>query len=374
MKREVGKPMKKTLVIIASLRLGGAEKIGAELVTNMELKDNQVYFLVFGEEEGAYEKMVKEKGCKIIRIPWPKFPYFQYYKDLKRINKEVGGFDVVHSHTLLNNGINMAIFKSLGTKVRISHAHSTNSYRKDSFATRMYEKLMKNIIKKYATDYVACGEAAGNYLYGEKLFAEKGVVINNGIDFDKFAFNQQAREEIRKELGLEDEYVIGNISRLDKVKNHGFLLDVFSQVASLEPHSKLLIVGEGDELVNIKEKIRMLKLQDKVILTGARTDVDRIINAMDVAVYPSLFEGLPVSPIEAQINGVPCVLSKNITTEVKISEDVKFLSLYESVSLWGNEILSFKNKDRAKTTYTKAASKYDIKESAAQLEKIYTRF
>lgn len=365
--------MKKTLVIIASLRLGGAEKIGAELVTNMELKDNEVYFLVFGDEKGAYEKMVKENGCKIIRLPWPKFPYIKYYKDLKRINKEVGGFDVVHSHTLLNNGINLAIFKKLGAKVRISHAHSTNSYKKDSFVTRIYEKLMKNMIKNNATDYVACGEAAGKYLYGEKLFERKGIVINNGIDFDKFAFSKDSRDEVRKELGLKDEFVVGNISRLDKVKNHSFLLEVFSQVVSIEPNSKLLIVGQGDELENIKDKIEMLKLKDKVILTGPRTDVDRIINAMDVAVYPSLFEGLPVSPIEAQINGVPCVLSKNITNEVKISEDIKFLSLYESVSLWANEIVSFKGKDRDKVSYTKDASKYDIKESAAQLEKIYSR-
>lgn len=365
--------MKKILVIIASLGLGGAEKIGAELVTNMDLKDNEVSFLVFGDEVGAYEEMVKEKGCKVVRMPWPKFPYIEYYKNLKKINKEVGGFDVVHSHTLLNNGINMAIFKSFGTKVRISHAHSTNSYRKDSFTTRVYEKLMKKIIKMYATDYVACGEKAGRYLYGDKLFEEKGVIVNNGIDFDKFVYNEEDRNAIRKELGIQDEFVVGNISRLDKVKNHSFLLDVFSQISSIEPNSKLVIVGDGEELEAIKDKIRMLKLQDKVILTGPRTDVNRIINAMDVAVYPSLFEGLPVSPIEGQINGLPCVLSKNITTEVKISEDVKFLSLYESVSMWANEIHSFKGNDRSKTSYTDEAKKYDIKESAKKLSVIYNK-
>lgn len=364
--------MKKVLVI-CNLEMGGEEKMGSELILNMDKTDLQVCFLCFGHKQGVFERKVIDDGNRVIHIDSPKFPYLHYYRQLKEVQNKYGPFDVVHSHHLLNNGITLYFFHRLGVPKLISHSHTTDSNRTPNLMTRIYEKEMKKLIKKYATDFLACGQEAGVYLYGKELFNKKGIIINNGINVDQFKFDEDVRNEYRDQFELKDQFVIGNIARLEKVKNHLFLLDVFSEVVKKFPNSKLVIVGDGSYKEKIENRINDLNLNNKVLVLGARSDIAKLQNMLDVIVYPSLYEGLPVSLVEAQQNNLPCVLSNNITTEVKISENVDFLDLDEGLDAWSNAILKYNKGDGSRyINKTNAqAKKYDIKESSKVLRKIY---
>lgn len=363
--------MKKILIIIGSLRIGGAEKITVDLVKNMKKQNKEISLLVFDDIKEHYEESVIKDGCRVIHIKCPKPPFFQYYKDLKEINNVYGSFDSIHTCTLLNSGINILVFKLLGCKNLICHSHSTNSGRKQNIITMLYECVMKTIIRKNATVLLACGEAAGEYLYGKKLFAEKGLVIKNGVDFELFSFNEDERRKFREEFNFEDKIVIGNVARLDKIKNQEFLLEIFKIISEIKPNSRLVIVGDGPEKENLNRKIRDLDVSDKVYMLGARDDVYKILNMFDVFVLPSLYEGLPVSLIEAQVNSLPIVVSGNITCEIKLTEDVDFVGLDKTHQVWAKHILQMASIERKQKVVTEAMEKYNIRRSAAQLEEIY---
>ncbi|MCH5185482.1 MAG: glycosyltransferase [Oscillospiraceae bacterium] len=363
--------MKKILIVIGALRIGGAEKITTDFILNMDREGLDFYFLVFGEDTGEYEEILRYNGCKIIHISPPAPPYLKYAAELKEVWNKYNGFDIVHTHTLLNNGINIYIFKKLGCKRLISHSHSTSSNRSPGFVMNVYEKMMKKMIRKYATDYLACGVAAGEYLYGKELFDNYGTVINNGVDFEKFCFDKEARESLRQKYDIKDMFVIGMIARLTKVKNHTFLIDVFDNVNKLYPKSRLVIIGDGDQRETIEERIKALNLKDKVLMPGNRNDIYLLQNMIDVTVYPSHYEGLPVALVEAQVNGIPCVLSDAITREVQISEKVQFLSLQKSAEEWAKAVLEYKDVSRADNPLNEKGKNYDIKKSAEKLREIY---
>ena len=364
--------MKKVLVI-CNLTMGGEEKMGSELILNMDREDLDVTFLVFGHEQGVFERNVIDHGIRVVHINWPKFPFINYFSQLKEVQKKYGPFDIAHAHHLLNNGITLCFLHKLGVKKLVSHSHNTDSNRNPNLLTKIYEKLMKKMIKKYATDYIACGEEAGEYLYGKDFFRKNGIIINNGIDVNKFKFSIEKRNSLRKEFELENKFIIGNIARLTKIKNHIFLIDIFNELLKKEPNAVLLIVGDGVNKENIEKHVKELNLSNKVILTGPRNDIPDLQNMLDVIVYPSLYEGLPVSLVEAQFNNLPCVLSNNITTEVKISKNVSFLDLDGSLEKWVDEILKYdlKNGDRYLNKLDDKAKAFDIKESSKLLRKIY---
>ena len=365
--------MKRILIIIGSLRIGGAEKITVELIRHMNRTDKEITFMVFDEKKEAYESEVVDMGCNVVHIKRPAPPYLIYYQHLKKLNKEYGPFDICHSCTLLNNGINLAIFSHLGCHKLISHAHSTNSGRTSSLLVRGYEKIMKILISKYATDFLACGEDAGKYLYGEQLFAKKGVVINNGIDFKLFLFNKCKREMLRKEMKLSDKIVIGNVARLDKLKNQSFLIDLISAMVKIDRRYRLLIVGEGTERANLLRKIKKAGVEKYVQLLGARNDVPELLNIFDIFVLPSQYEGLPVSLVEAQVNGLPIVVSDTVTKEIKISPNCTFIGLEESMDKWIEVLLKYGKKTRIPADFAMIDNKYNIELCSSELEKIYGR-
>ena len=362
--------MKRILIIIGSLKIGGAEKVMVDLVRYIERSDKEITFLVFDKKMEKYEKEVHEIGCNVVHIKHSLLPY-TYYKRLKKVNDEYGPFDVCHSCTLLNSGLNLALFYRIGCPIRISHSHSTNSGRKDSFVVRIYEKCMKKLILKYTTNYLACGKDAGDYLYGKEVFSEKGIVINNGIDFTLYSFNREKRNLLRKEMGLLGKIVIGNVARLVKLKNQEFLIDIMEVLVKKEPQCVLILVGDGEEKENIEKKVKSKKLERYVRLLGARDDVYNILNSMDLFVLPSLYEGFPLSLIEAQVNGLPVVVSDKVTKEVKLSDGCHFLSLDEDVVKWADMFLKYAKKEREPVELTSLYNKYDINICARKLEREY---
>lgn len=337
----------------------------------MDRRGLKIYFLVFGKEIGNYENKVQQLGCEVLHIEVPKVPYIQYKRNLKSVWKTYGPFDVVHTHTLLNNGINCKIFNELGCRKIISHSHSTNSNRKNGVITKIYESLMKKWIKRYATDYIACGVEAGEYLYGKELFSKKGMVIPNGVDVNKFSFNPAIRNDMREVLGIEDEYVIGHVARLSEVKNHKFVLEIMKELKKCKGKYKYVIIGDGPCEKEIIDKISELELEKDVMLLGNRDDINDLQNAFDLVVYPSFYEGVPVALIEAQMNGIPCIVSSNVSQEVKIMEYTKFISLEKSSGEWADEIIKYQCVQRKENHALPNMKAYDIKASAEKLREIY---
>ena len=261
---------------------------------------------------------------------------FKYIKELKRLLKE-GNYDIVHSNMNALSVFPLYAAKKAGIKIRIAHSHSTSN--KKEWKKNIVKKLLRPFSKTYATHYFACSELAGRWLFGDKTFnAGKVTIINNAVDLDRFKYNAELRREVRKELNLENELVIGHIGRFMPQKNHTFLIDVFSEFNKIVPQSKLLLLGDGPLFNEIVDKVETQGLKDKVVFAGVQEQPEKYYQAMDCFLLPSLYEGLPVVGVEAQMNGLPCFFSDGITAEAKILDSTIYLPLESNAKTWAKEI------------------------------------
>lgn len=362
----------KVLHVIGALHIGGAENMAMNFLRYIDKSRFQCDYLVFGKEVGEYESEAISLEAKVIHIDAPSEGYLAYARNLKTILQE-GNYDVIHSHTLLNNGLTLKIARNIGIKKRISHSHSTDSGRKETLTYKIYSYVMKQIIKVYATEYIACGVDAGNYLYGRRLFESKGIIINNGIHLESYLYSEKKRKKIRDAFGVNNQIVIGHVGRFAKVKNHMFLLDIFEQISKNNRDAILLLVGDGELRPDIEGKIQTLGLNDKVILAGNRNDVSDIMQAMDILVFPSLYEGLPIVLVEAQAAGLPCIVSANVTKELDVANLITYISLDESPNKWADEVLKVFEKNIRKSPYNEIKNAgYDIYDAIKKLENVYS--
>ena len=316
----------------------------------------------------AYEDEIKKLGGKIYYIPNVKKNYQGYVKQLKRILRETK-YDVVHVNMLSAANIVPLIVASYG-KVPTVIAHSHNSST-PGVVRNLLHRINRPLIPMFATKYFACSELAGEWLFSKKIRKSNNYhLIHNALDLKKFAFSLSEREEIRHELGVEGKFVLGHVGRFEEQKNHEFLLEIFREVASACEEAILLLVGEGELQEMIQKKAEEYGIEDRIRFLGIRKDVAELWKGMDIFVFPSLFEGLPIVALEAQASGIRSVMADTITAEVKIVNKVKFLSLQDSPKEWSRVILSYKGEDRSeeensgiRQAFAKAG--YDI-ESAAQ--------
>lgn len=225
--------------------------------------------------------------------------------------------------------------------MRICHNHTTACWGEG--AKTLLKYILRPWNKLFATDFFACGETAGRWMYGNRCFEQGRVsVMSNAIDTQKFAFDPGARKQLRDELKIsQDAFVIGHVGRFMYQKNHSFLIDIFAEVLKNKPGAVLLLVGEGELMGNIREKVRARGISGSVVFTGAREDVNKLYSAMDVFCLPSFYEGMPVVAWEAQANGLPCVFSERITKETSQSNNsCQFLHLEQGVKEWAIVVCS----------------------------------
>lgn len=336
--------MKKVLIIIGKLCVGGAERVGRDIGFFADPAKYKIHYLVYGEEVGAYEQELTQRGCRIIHMIPPSAGYAAYWRTLTKLIREEQ-YDVIHCHTMFSSGWAMMAGKKYGVPIRISHSHSIRGNEKRGFVKNTYENFMRRLILRYATHLVGCGKSAGNWLYGERVFKERGILIYNGIGLDRFVFDDTVRGTIRQQLGLNDRFVIGHAGHLAPVKNQDFLLELMPLVLQNRPNAFLLLLGEGPDRGALEEKIRSLGLGDRVRLMGNVRNVHEYLSAMDVFVFPSRYEGMPLAMIEAQTNGLPCVISSNIPDDVHLTELVQALSLDEAQLQWVDTICKAKRTD-----------------------------
>lgn len=333
---------KRILHVIANLSIGGAEKVARDIGMYVSPEEYEFHYIVFGDEVGPYEMQLLSCGHKVFHLPSPSQNYSAFYRSLCRLMQKYH-YTAVHGHTMFNIGWIMLAAKRSGVPIRIAHAHSAMSDGR-SLKETVYEAAMRFLILRCATALVSCGEAAGNRLYGEKAFARRGILILNGVDVDAFSYNEQARSRIRRELSLDQAFVIGHAGHLREVKNQKYLIDLLPKILQRKSNAMLLFLGDGEDLPMLKQRAEANGVSDRVVFTGNVLNVPDYLSAMDVFAFPSLFEGMPLSIIEVQANGLPCVLSTGVPADVHLTDLIHSVSL-EQPDQWVDSISTLERRD-----------------------------
>lgn len=360
---------KKVLLVAPVLDIGGAEKVVRDIAYYADPERYEMHLLILKDKVGIYEEQLLAKGCKSFHVPEPSDSYAGYFRALMEIMKRER-YDAVHVHTMFSSGWVMLAAKLCGVPVRISHAHSALQDGRGVVKT-VYEAVMRFLILTCSTDLVACGVKAGKRLYGPRAFAKRGQLVLNGIDIPGFAYCEASRKKIREELGAQDRFILGHAGHLAEVKNQSFLLDLMPQILEKRPDALLLLLGEGEDRPMLEKKIRDMKLQAHVIMTGNVTNVSDYLSAMDVFVFPSLYEGLPLSILEVQANGLPCVISDSVPEDVFLTDLIHPLSLDEPQKRWIDTIFSAHRGDTAKYNLQLQNSDYSVETEVAKIYRIY---
>jgi glycosyltransferase involved in cell wall biosynthesis len=323
------------------------------------------------KEDGAFDKAVKAFGAQVFVLPELKYRNtLKFLSELGRFYKSNHDYDIVHVHSPNIGLFNFYLAKKYGIMNRLLHSHNTKYSDKSISAIRNF--ILQLPLKFYVTSKVACSKKASKFLFGSKAM-EKGEVFlaKNAIDADKFRYNKKIREQVRKKLNLEGNFVIGHIGRFNAQKNHSFLLDIFQQIVKKDKSAILVLVGNGELEGEILKKSKSFGIEDSIVFMGSRNDVSDLLQAFDVFVLPSLFEGLPLVGIEIQAAGLPSVVSNSITDEIKITDIVEFMSLQDSPIKWAEKIISFKNYSRTNLFEEVFKSGYDEKIAAKKLQDHY---
>lgn len=295
----------------------------------------------------------------------------------KEINEILSrGYDVLHMNTSYWSGFmieEIAMNKHIPKVIVHSHSigvdHVDEMRRVDMTKRHQYYKQLFN--ENYATHFCACSYAAADWLFGEQIPRDKIIILKNAIDVKKFVFNRRIRKKIREEMEYHSNFVIGHVGRFNYSKNHRFLIDIFNDIHKFNPDTRLLLVGDGGYEDQTKKQVESYGLSSCVSFMGWRKDTHKLLQAMDLFLLPSYFEGLPISLIEAQAAGLPCIASKFVTQEVNITNKVKFLDLDKEK--WINEInrIISNNTQRCDMSQKITEAGYNIHESVKILEKLY---
>ena len=357
------------LHVIGRMDRGGTESMLMNHYRYMDHSRIQFDFVVHTKEHCDFDDEIKRLGGNIYHVRrFNVLNIYSYRKDWVNLFREHQGYDAIHVHHFLVAGIILPIAAQYGIPVRIVHSHNTQPP-----ILLMKEKVMwlfhRNMIK-YSTIRLACSKAAGRYLFCDEPF----MVFCNAIDTEKFRFDSKERERLRCEFGYKPEnLVIGHIGSFrTRQKNHAFIVDVFATIIKQNPNARLLLVGVGKLRKEIERKIQSLKLEEKCIFAGARGDVPALLSAMDVFLFPSLFEGLSVVSVEVQASGLPCVASTAITEESRLTDLFVQLRLEEPIEQWAHAVLSARS-SKARALYSEEVARagYDVRANVKRLEDIY---
>ena len=355
-------PMR-VLHIVTYMGRGGLETLLMNVYRHIDREKIQFDFLVHRSFRADYDDEIEALGGIIYRLP--RLNPFDpgYRKVLLDFFRQHPEYRIVHSHLDCMSSIPLAAAKKAGVPVRIAHSHNSNQDKNLKYPLKL---IYMRKIPRYATDLFACSQLAGDWMFpGQKV-----RLVKNGIETQTFSFNTEIRKHMRQELGLEGNLVFGHVGRFMPQKNHSFLIDIFAEVQKKQKNTKLLLVGEGPLEGEIREKVRKLELEDEVLFLGVRSDVNRIMQAMDVFLLPSLYEGLGMVAVEAQCVGLPCVVSEGVPAECSMTDGVTYLPLGNPEE-WAEAVLSMGNGKRENQVDHIKRAGYDIVTTANWLQEFY---
>ena len=348
---------------------GGVESVVMNYYRHIDRTKIQFDFICDNDSTNIPYEEIEKLGGKVILIP-PYQKVFKYHNALKKVLKD-GNYKIVHSHINTLSVFSLFAAKCAGVPVRIAHSHSTTNKKEKK--KNLLKQVLRTFSRLFATDYMCCSELAGRWLFGNKEYDKGNVyLLNNAIDLDKFKYDEKVRKEKRKELNISDDtLVIGHVGRFVEQKNHRFLIDIFNEYHKENKNSILMLIGQGPLLLEIKEKVKKLNIEDKVLFLGQKENIYDYYNAMDLFLFPSLYEGLGMVMIEAQVNGVSCVASTEVPKCTKINDFVKFVKLSDDISNWVNSIKPEFNNNRKNNITNFRKSCFNIKYETKKLEKKY---
>ena len=294
--------MIRVLHVVTYMGRGGLETMLMNYYRHIDRSKVQFDFLVHREFEADYDEEIKSLGGRIYHVsrlvPWSR----RYKAELRRFFRTHPEYKIVHVHQDCLSSVALQCAKECGIPVRIAHSHNSNQ---DKNIKYLFKRYYMRKIPETATELFACGKAAGDWMFGGKTYR----LLPNAIAAEKYIYEEEKAKKIKKELDLEKNIVIGHIGRFNPQKNHKFLIDIFEKCFEKNQKVRLMLIGDGEGRKEIENKVKERGLQDNVIFMGVRRDVPELLQAMDVFVFPSLYEGLPVTMIEEQAAGVPAVIS-----------------------------------------------------------------
>lgn len=357
------------LHVVPNMQAGGLETFIMNVYRNIDREKVQFDFLVHYRERKFYDEEIAQLGGVIYRFSLREdgnlLKYLYELNKFFRLHRE---YKIIHCHMESIGFLVFLFAKFYKIEVRISHAH-TNSTEKNLKGRVKF--FLSKLVKYVSTDNYACSVEAGDYLFGKRPYK----VLENGIELDRFWFKDEKRKKVREELGISEETMaLGHIGRFCLAKNHWLVVDIFYEYQKKVANSVLLLVGEGEELARVRKKCQDLKIEDKVKFLGVRKDTDYLYSAFDVFLLPSLFEGLGIVLIEAQMAGLYCYASKEVVpTEALISDRLQYIDLEKPASWWALKIITDNKYDRRKIAFTFQKEKYDIKKVVKTLEDFYIK-
>lgn len=355
----------RVLQIVTTMNRGGLETMLMNYYRNIDRSKIQFDFLEHRSEESDYDQEIMSLGGKIYRISTLNPFSSTYRKELKQFFKNHPEYKIVHCHLDCMSSIPLSYAKKAGIEVRIAHSHSSSQDKNIKF---LLKSFYKRRISNVATHLFACGDKAGKWMFGNSNFS----VINNAINTKDFVFNQDMSEKVREKLGLQNKFVIGHVGRFNEPKNHTFIIDIFKELVSINDNARLLLVGEGSLKNEIEKKANEVGLSKYVIFYGKCNCVNEIMQAFDIFLFPSLYEGLPVTMVEAQASGLKCFISNKVPEECIMSDNVEILNLDDSSKKWANSINKYRDgyirKNMMKSIRN---SGFDIEKNVKELEVFY---
>lgn len=361
----------RVLMLFTILNRGGAETMVMNYYRHIDRSKVQFDFIVHREERGAYEDEIERLGGRIYRMmplrPWT-IP--QYKHQIRQFFDKHSEYRIIHGQCSESGYFIYQEAAKRQIPVIIAHAHSSHV----PFDLKLiFRTWMKHKMRPYLTHYFACGKDAAEWLFGKRL-AKKAIILPNAIDIQQYVFSPSIRQEIRSQLGVSDNYtLVCHVGSFVKPKNHRQIVEIFNAYHKVQPNSKLMLIGEGPLKKEIQRQVSRLDFSDSVFFMGLREDVNQLLMAADLFLFPSIHEGLPVSLVEAQCSGLPCIISDGVPQEVCITDLVTRLSIYNKIEKWSEAICrqSAIHNDRSVYANQIAEAGYNINQNAQWLQRFY---
>ena len=358
------------LQVLGSLEIGGAEVMIMNLYRQIDRSQVQFDFVIHTTEHCFFEDEISWLGGRIFRVPrFSGFNILQYMQTWKVFFQSHPEYQIIHSHVASSSALHLGIAKQFNLYT-IAHSHSVKMFHG---VKGMMDKVFSFPTRWIANHFFACSKTAGQARFGNKIVdSNKFKVIKNALDVNRLGYSPDTRETYRKQLNLDGKFVVGHVGRFDAMKNHDFLIRLFSLVHERQPNAVLVLIGDGEQRATIETLIKRFALEDAVKLLGTRSDVVELLQAMDVFVFPSIAEGLGISVIEAQATGLPCIVSSCVPEDVRITGLVKFLDLKDPMEMWVEAILQYVNGHK-RSSHIEALTNhgYDVVATAEYLQAFY---
>ena len=359
------------LMVLGSTEMGGAQMFILNLMRNLDRERFQVDVVVNKEvKDGGIGDELRALGCRIYLLPY--FKVYNYISFVRRWKRFLGGhhYDIVHGHATNSASVYLKIAKEAGC-VTIAHSHSAG-YRGNG-VEQLVKRYFAHRIGPVADYWFACSDKAAERLYGREFrIYERYYSIPNAINAEDYRYDIDKAKAFRRQLGVADnELLCGHVGSFTVPKNHGFLLDIFAEVLKQRTDARLVCCGAGELMAQVREKAEALGIMDKMILTGNVMNVNDYLMAMDIMVFPSLFEGFPIAVIEAEAAGLPVVMSDVITKEVDLTDLVHRHALSDSADIWAKTICCIKTGQRTEYNKVIADSEYNMQSCVKLITSLY---